>query len=82
MRASSNFTVRWKAVHCKPGISKYWVTDMTETPLLYGFFHPAERADSLLSNADCIAVKMWEYGFAMMDVCIPRDSNANTVVIH
>lgn len=55
---------------------------MTETPLLYGFFHPAERADSLLSNADCIAVKMWEYGFAMMDVCIPRDSNANTVVIH
>jgi len=60
---------------------KYWVTVITEN-LIYGFFCPSGRTDSILSNADCRAVKVCEFGFAMMGVCTPRDSNVNTVVIH
>lgn len=65
----------------EPEISKILVI-ITESSLIYGFFHPSGRTDSLLSNGNRRAIKLCEYGFAMMGVCAPRDSHVNRVVIH
>ena len=71
-----------KAANWDSGVSKYQVAVIPETSLIHSFFYPSGRVDSLLPNADCGAVKKYEYGFAVTDRCIPRHSNANTVIIH